>query len=325
MRSLDELQRAILLDNYRIESSEALDLLHEAQTDELARVADAIRLHFCGTRIDTCSIMNARCGRCSEHCKWCAQSAWHAAQVDTYPLTSVDEALRHARDNHDKGVGRFSLVTSGRRLTDEEVDRCAEIYRAIGEACPGFREGRLCASMGLLDREQLHRLKEAGVGTYHCNIETAPSYFPSLCTTHTVDQKRQTLRWASEVGLRLCSGGIIGMGESAEQRVEMAFALRELGVGSIPINVLNPIPGTPLEHMPPLEADDILRTFALFRIINPQAHIRFAGGRTLLDRDTQQRALRGGANAAIVGDLLTTIGSRIADDREMFAHCGFIW
>ncbi|WP_281670812.1 biotin synthase BioB [Rikenella microfusus] len=322
MKSLQELEAAIS-DGYPISYEEALDLLRRADTGALCSAADRIRHRFMGDTLDTCSIMNARSGRCSEDCKWCSQSVRHRTKIEVYPLTDTAEALRHARDNHDKGVGRFSLVTSGRTMTDAQVDRCAEIYRAIAAECPGFRGGRLCASMGLLTREQLLKLKAAGVGSYHCNIETAPSYFPKLCTTHTMEEKKRTIGWAREAGLKICSGGIIGMGETPEQRLEMAFALREMGVDSIPVNVLNPIPGTPLEGTPPLSDDEILRTFALFRLINPAVYIRFAGGRTLLKPEVQEQALRSGVNAAIVGDLLTTIGSGIADDKRMFARCGF--
>lgn len=322
MKSLQELTTDIL-GGYLISPEEALELLCHAGTDELCEAADRVRRHFMGDKLDTCSIMNARSGRCPEDCKWCSQSAHHKTKIDVYPLTDKTEALRHARDNHDKGVGRFSLVTSGRTMTDAQIDRCAEIYRTIAAECEGFRGGMLCASMGLLNREQLRKLKDAGVGSYHCNIETAPSYFPKLCTTHTLDEKLRTIDWAREAGMKICSGGIIGMGETAEQRVEMALALREMGVASIPVNVLNPIPGTPLENTPPLSDDAILRTFALFRLINPQVYIRFAGGRTLLKPEIQERALRSGVNAAIVGDLLTTIGSGIAEDKKMFARCGF--
>ncbi|WP_298062120.1 biotin synthase BioB [uncultured Rikenella sp.] len=322
MKSIEELTAGIL-GGYLISEAEALDLLHHAETDALCDAADRVRRHFMGDRLDTCSIMNARSGRCPEDCKWCSQSVHHKTKIDVYPLTDQAEALRHARDNHDKGVGRFSLVTSGRTMTDAQIDRCVEIYRAIAAECERFRGGMLCASMGLLTREQLQRLRDAGVGSYHCNIETAPSYFPKLCSTHTLDEKLRTIGWAREAGMKICSGGIIGMGETAEQRVEMAFALRNIGVASIPVNVLNPIPGTPLENMPPLPDDAILRTFALFRLINPAVYIRFAGGRTLLRPEIQERALRSGVNAAIVGDLLTTIGSGIAQDKEMFARCGF--
>lgn len=323
MKPLAELETAIR-NGYAITPEEATDLLHHAPLAELCETANRLRRHFQGDRIDTCSIMNARSGRCPEDCKWCAQSIHYQTKIEVYPLTDTAEALRHARDNHDKGVGRFSLVTSGRTLNDAQIKRCVDIYRAIAAECPGFRNGHLCASMGLLSKSQLQTLKEAGVGTYHCNLESAPSYFPTLCTTHTQAEKRQTIAWAREVGMKICSGGIIGMGESAEQRLELAFTLREMGVNSIPINVLNPIPGTPLEGQAPLSEDELLRTFALFRIINPTAYIRFAGGRTLIGA-VQERALRSGVNAAIVGDLLTTIGSSIADDRELFQRCGFEW
>lgn len=322
MKTLSELEAAIV-DGYRLSTEEALDLLHGADLDGLCEAADRVRQRCMGDRFDTCSIMNARSGRCSEDCKWCAQSAHHRTAIDVYPLTNKEEALRHARDNHDKGVARFSLVTSGRTMTDEQIDRCVEIYRTIADECSGFRNGKLCASMGLLSREQLLKLKEGGVGHYHCNIETAPSHFPKLCTTHTLDEKLKTIGWAKEVGLKICSGGIIGMGETAEQRIEMAFALRDIGVASIPVNILNPIPGTPLEKMDRLSDDDILRTFALFRLINPRAYIRFAGGRTLLKPELQERILHSGANAAVVGDLLTTIGSGIAEDWELFTRNGF--
>lgn len=322
MKSIRELT-ADILGGYLISTEEALELLHNAGTDELCAAADRVRRHFMGDKVDTCSIMNARSGRCSEDCKWCSQSMHHQTQIDIYPLTDTAEALRHARDNHDKGVGRFSLVTSGRTMTDRQIDKCAEIYRVISSELPGFRNGMLCASMGLLNKEQLQKLKDSGVGSYHCNIETAPSHFPKLCTTHTLAEKQRTIGWAREVGLKVCSGGIIGMGETPEQRVEMAFTLRDMGVASIPVNVLNPIPGTALENTPPLSDDEILRTFALFRLINPAVYIRFAGGRTLLRPEIQERALRSGVNAAIVGDLLTTIGSGIAEDKEMFVRCGF--
>lgn len=322
MKSLQELESAII-DGYQINTSEALELLHNTDTDALCTAADNVRRHFMGNKIDTCSIMNARSGRCTEDCKWCSQSLHHNTKIEIYPLANSSEVLRHAKYNHDKGVGRFSLVTSGRTLNDREVDICAKIYREIADQCPNYRNNRLCASMGLLNLEQLKKLKNAGVEHYHCNIETAPSYFSKLCTTHTVTEKRQTIDWAKQAGLKVCSGGIIGMGETAEQRIEMAFALREMEVSSIPINLLNPISGTPLEKTPPLSDDDVLRTFAMFRLINPSIYIRFAGGRTLLSTDIQERALRSGVNAAIVGDLLTTIGSGIAEDNEMFERCGF--
>lgn len=309
-----------ILNGYLVSFEEARNLWERAPLDELCEAADRIRKHFMGDRLDTCSIMNARSGRCSEDCKWCSQSAHHTSNVAIYPLTSTEEALKHAMDNHSKGIGRFSLVTSGRTMTDREVQRSCEIYREIGKQCQGLK---LCASMGLLKKDQLQALKDAGIGHYHCNIETAPSFFGELCSTHTMEEKFETIRAAKEVGLRVCSGGIIGMGESLEQRLEMAFALREIGADSIPVNILNPIAGTKLENQPPLPAEEIIRTFAIYRIIHPTAYIRFAGGRAQLSPQMQEKALKSGVNAALVGDLLTTIGSAVSEDMELFDRCGF--
>lgn len=298
--------------------AQAKEVAESIDTELLSACADSIRQHFMGNRVDSCSIMNARSGRCSEDCKWCSQSVHHNTNIDIYPLVSKEEALRHALDNHSKGVGRFSLVTSGRTMSDRDIERSCEIYRTIAHNCNIY----MCASMGLLNKEQLAKLKESGVGHYHCNIETAPSHFPTLCTTHTMQEKLQTIEWAKEVGLKICSGGIIGMGESMEQRIEMAFTLRDIGVVSIPMNILNPIEGTPMQGTAQLTDDEILRTFALFRLINPKAHIRFAGGRNRISH-IQDKALRSGINAALVGDLLTTIGSNIEEDKALFAKCGF--
>ena len=176
--------------------------------------------------------------------------------------------------------------------------------------------------MGLLKREQLQRLKEAGIDRYHCNLETSRRYFGELCSTHTTDEKMATIRAAREVGMEVCSGGIIGMGETMEDRVDLALLLRELEVKSIPINILNPIPGTPLEGMPPLSEEEVLTTIAMFRFIHPDAYLRFAGGRALIAH-IEEKAIRTGINAAIVGDLLTTVGSKVQEDRIKIQQLGF--
>ncbi|MCI5777339.1 MAG: biotin synthase BioB [Bacteroidales bacterium] len=285
----------------------------------LYKVADGLRKHFRGDRFQTCSIINARSGRCSEDCKWCAQSHKHHTGIDEYPLIDAKAAVDMAIHNARKGVGRFSLVTSGRRMTDSEIDHVVDIYHKVAANA----EIDLCASMGLLSKPQLQKLHDAGLCHYHCNVESAPSFFPSLCTTHTIEDKLQTIRWAQEVGFKICSGGIIGMGETLDQRIEMAIFLRDdVKADSIPVNVLMPIKGTALEDRPPLSVDEILTAFAIFRLCNPKAEIRMAGGRVKFV-DHQTEALACGVDASIVGDMLTTTGTGgIDDDMALFQSCG---
>lgn len=312
------LQSAVLAGG-QITEGDAHALAASADKPALYAAADAIRRHFMGDVVDLCSIMNAKSGRCSEDCRWCSQSRHFKTGVPEYELVSEEDALTLAQENHRKGVGRFSLVTSGRALKPKQVAAAAQIYAAIRDHSPIA----LCASMGLLRQPELQKLKESGVERYHCNIETAPSFFPQLCSTHSFEEKRQTIADAKSVGMKVCSGGIFGMGETMAQRIEMAFALRELGVDSIPINILNPIPGTPLENAAPLSEDEVLTSIALFRFINPTAHLRFAGGRSLI-ASFQEKALAAGISAALVGDYLTTLGAGIAEDKALFARLGRI-
>ena len=211
------------------------------------------------------------------------------------------------------------MVTSGRRIKASEIDYFCDIYRKMGEET----HLHLCASMGLLKREELEKLKAAGVKRYHCNLETASSYFSELCTTHTIEQKKETIRTAQKLGMEICSGGIIGMGENMKQRIELAFELKELGVCSVPMNILNPIPGTPLEHMPPISHEEILVTIAIFRFILPRTFIRFAGGRARLSRETQKQALSAGVNGLLMGDMLTTLGSGVNEDKSLAREAGY--
>jgi biotin synthase len=308
-----------ILSGGAITVGEAEALAAVPDREALYRAADEIRRRFCSEEFDTCSIVNARSGRCSEDCKWCAQSAFHNTGVATYAMKPAGEMISMAEANAERGVGRFCLVTSGRRVEKREMEEFCKTYREVHR-----RTGmKLCASMGLIGREELHMLKDAGVTRYECNLETAPSFFASLCTTHTVEQKMQTLRMAREMGFELCSGGIIGMGESMSQRIELAMALRELGVKSAPINILNPIKGTALADRPPLTDDEILTTVALFRFVLPDAFIRFAGGRVRMSVELQRRVLRAGLNASLVGGLLTTAGTNIDNDYRLFREAGY--
>lgn len=227
-----------------ITPSEALSLASdECDLSSLLDATAEVTNHFGSRKFDSCSIINARSGLCPENCKWCAQSAHYATGAATYPLVSHEVCMTMGRMNREAGIGRFSLVTSGRAVTGKTLDTICSYYRELKEQ-GGMG---LCASMGLLTLEALRKLREAGVERYHCNLETAPSHFGSLCSTHTIDDKIATIRAAREAGMEICSGGIIGMGESMEQRVEFALKLREIHPASIPINVLQPIPGTPLE------------------------------------------------------------------------------
>lgn len=290
-------------------------LANAAPKQALYEAAEQITKSCARDGFDLCSILNAKSGRCSEDCKWCAQSAHYQTQAAVYPLVESDKAVTYALFNEKRGVGRFSLVTSGKKPRAEELEQICELYRAIGSQSPIY----LCASLGLLSLTELQKLKESGVQRYHCNLETAPSYFKTLCTTHTSEQKVETIKAARAVGMEICSGGIIGMGETMEHRIEWALALRELDVMSIPINVLQPIAGTPLESATPLTQEQLLTTIAILRFIHPKARLRWAGGRALWGRSTQQMAIRIGVDAMIAGDMLTTTGSEFEQDMEMIA------
>lgn len=293
--------------------------LKPEQHEELWHAAEAITKKFCPKEFDSCSIVNARSGKCPENCKWCAQSAHFKTKIETYPLISREECIRVAEYNRKQGVKRFSLVTSGKKVTGKDLETVCSYYRELKE----IGGMHLCASMGLLNEEELKQLYDAGVTRYHCNLEASPSYFSELCTTHTVEDKIQTILKAKEIGFDVCSGGIIGMGETRRQRIELALELLRIDPQSIPINLLCPIPGTPLEKMAPLDDEEVLNTIAFFRFIHPRVFLRFAGGRARLNRDIQKRCLLIGMNGGIVGDLLTTIGSKVADDKTLVCESGY--
>lgn len=313
--NLNELTKKIK-NGYRVSTKEAIYLYENVSVDELSKNANLLRKAFDGEKFETCSIVNARSGKCSENCKWCAQSTFYKTFVEVYPLLGMDEITTIAKYNAHHDVGSCSLVTSGRKLDTNDIQKIIPVYEYMRDTI----DIKLCASMGLLEKTELQKLYNAGCNRYHCNLETASSYFSTLCSTHTIEDKIQTIKWAQEVGMTVCSGGIIGMGETAEQRIEFAMLLRDLDVDSVPINVLNPIKGTPLEKTKPLSDEDILKTIALFKIIHPRARMRFAGGRVLISH-IQERAVNGGISAAIVGDLLTTLGIDMQKDLAMLKFC----
>ncbi len=311
------LEKKIIVGN-KINFDEALKLSTTKHKYTLYNSANNIRKHFCSNKFELCSITNAKSGLCSEDCKWCSQSAHNNSQIDIYKIIDSEIAVEHATRSVNCKVSKHSLVTSGRKVNNTDLESLINIYDKIKQ---NTNIG-LCASMGLLNKEQLIELKNAGVENYHCNLETAPSHFRNLCTTHTIDEKIETLKLAQEIGLNTCSGGIIGMGETFKQRIELAFTLRDLNIKSIPINILNPIKGTKLYGIKQISEEEVLTSIALFRFINPDAMLRFAGGRLLI-QDYQHKALKAGINASIVGDLLTTLGSTVKDDIKNFEDAGF--
>ncbi len=285
---------------------------------DLLALADRLRRHFHGRRFFLCSIINARSGNCSEDCRFCAQSARHPTDIDSYRLIDPDKALAVAMENDGCGVRRLSLVASGRSPDRSLLDGLGRLYDMMA----GKTRLDFCASLGLISASQAAELRRMGVTRYHCNLESCREFFPQICTTHTHGEKVETLKNAARAGLSRCSGGIIGMGEGLDERIELALELRDLGIRSIPVNILTPVKATPLAAATPLDTDEVLRTVALFRIINPAAVIRIAGGRLLLGKE-QYRCFTAGANGAIVGNYLTTVGASLAEDLENIAALGY--
>lgn len=320
MIDIKSLKDKILSGNL-LSREEALSLcdVEPHMQDDLWNAAEEITKALCDKTFDSCSIINARSGKCPENCKWCAQSAHYKTRIDTYPLVSHEECMKTAELNRKAGIKRFSLVTSGRKMCGKDLDTVCGYYRELHDK-GGMH---LCASMGLLDKDELKKLYDSGVTRYHCNLEAAPSYFSQLCTTHTVEDKIKTIELAREVGFEVCSGGIIGMGESRLQRIELALELLRVNPHSIPINLLCPIPGTPLENAEPISEEEVLNTISFFRFIHPSKILRFAGGRAKLSRETQLKALHIGMNGGVMGDLLTTIGSKVSDDKKLIEEGGY--
>lgn len=307
-----------IMDGRRITRDDDLSFFITCDLDGLCKGADMIREKFVGDKVDLCSIINGRSGRCPEDCKYCAQSAYNHTNCEVYDFLPEETIVEACKMNESEGVDRFSIVTAGKALTGEEFDKAIHAYETMKKEC----KIDLCASMGFLSAEQLHRLHEAGVTSYHHNIETSRRNFPNICTTHTYDMKIETLKKVKAEGMYACSGGIIGMGETWEDRLDMAVSLAEVGVDSIPINALMPISGTPLEGLERLTEPEILRTVAFFRYINPKADIRLGAGRALLTNDGEL-AFKSGVSATITGNMLTTVAcATIRSDRQLLKDMG---
>lgn len=297
-----------IIDGYEITKEEALEL-YDAHLDELRESASKITSHFFKEAIELCCISNGKCGKCSENCKFCSQSRYYNTEIQQSVLKSVDEFFKEAQANDKRGVHRFSIVTAGVRLSKAELKTIAQAYKKISSEL----KISCCGSLGLLDYDDFVMLKESGLKRYHNNLETSPNFFKEICTTHTMKQKEDTIALAKKAGLEICSGCILGMGESVEDRVDIALELRKLQVDSTPINILNPIKGTPLENRPTVHPDEVRRTIALFRHVLPKTVLRLAGGRLIIQKYFTD-LYKYGINAEITGDMLTTAGLTVADD-----------
>ncbi len=298
--------------------SEAFELIKTDNIEDLFNSANVIRDNFCSNKAELCTIMNAKSGQCSEDCKYCAQSVYHTTNIKVYPLVNKEEIFKIAYENMQKGAARFSLVTSGKGLEGKDFEKILNIYRYLKEKL----SIKLCASHGILSYDKILMLKQAGVSRYHHNIETSKNYYKNICSTHTYEDRINTIKNAQNAKIEVCSGGIIGLGESIEDRLNMAFQLKDLNIKSIPINILSPVKGTPLEKTSPMNPIDILKTISIFRFINKDAYIRYAGGRHNL-KNMQDKGLKAGINSALTGDYLTTTGSSILKDIEMFINNSF--
>ena len=313
---LKELEERIV-NGYRISREEA-GLLMEADLTELSEAADRIRLHFCGNVCDVCSVAAVKVGQCSEDCLYCAQSTRAKDKVPAECVLGEKVLTDIAVQDKSRGSYRYGLVSVGRRLSKKEVELAVSNVADIRKTA----DIHVCASLGMLDKEDFTKLHEAGMTMVHNNMETSDEFFKTLCTTHTSDDKRKSIRAAKAAGMKVCSGGLIGLGETLSDRIDLAFSLRELDVDSVPINMLNPIPGTYFEHQEPMKEDEFLRTVAIFRFVLPDTFIRLAAGRAFLP-DNGKAALRAGANAVISGDFLTTTGITFETDLQMIREQGY--
>jgi biotin synthase len=278
-----------------------------------------VREEFNGNEIDLCLLLNAKSGKCSEDCAFCAQSAHYNTEALVYPMMDTNRIVEEAKKAQRKGTGRFCLITSGRELNDEE-------FETILGALDRIRRETtldLDCSLGTLSKERAESLKKVGVTRYNHNVETAETHFPKICSTHSFRDRIKTIEVLKDQGFSICCGGIIGLGESPQQRLELAFSLRKLGIDCIPFNILNPRPGTPLEHSEGIPPIEIIKTISLFRLVLPKGTIKIAGGREANLRDLQSLALLAGANGLIVGNYLTTPGRNAEDDLTMIKDVGF--
>ncbi|MFH0731554.1 MAG: biotin synthase BioB [Candidatus Omnitrophota bacterium] len=295
--------------------------LLELELSELLLRANRIRQQFIADRVELCSITNAKSGLCNEDCKFCAQVSRYKAAKQTYPLKSVKEIVAAAKTAKCAGAGRFGIVTSGNRLNAKELgDIAAAISKIKNEV-----NIIVCASLGALNENELKKLKDAGLSRYHHNIETSERFYPNIVSTHSFKERIDTIRAAKQAGLEVCSGGIIGMGESWQDRIDMARTLKKLNVDSVPLNLLVPIKGTPLEFIEPISCKDAIRAIAIFRIILKDKTLKIAAGRESVLKDFQTLGFLAGANGMIIGGYLTVKGNPLQDDYKLIEQVKSLW
>jgi len=287
---------------------------------DLLWAANKIRGKFKTNKVELCSIVNAKSGNCSEDCKFCAQSIHHNTKIERYPLLDEQSILKAAKSARANSATCFGIVTSGKRIQKpKEISGICKAVKMIRTKIPSMK---CSVSLGAIDKRSLSRLKEAGIKKIHHNLETSENYFPNVCTTHTYEERLKTLRAAKKLGIRLCSGGIFGLGESRTDRLDLAFTLRELDVDSVPLNFLHPVKGTALENSVPMAVSEILRTIAIFRLILPKKDIKVCGGRAVNLRSMQSMIFFAGANGMMIGNYLTQAGQDSKTDLKMIKDLG---
>lgn len=289
--------------------------LYNLDLEELLKISS----QYIKNEVEFCSLINARNGKCSQDCKYCAQSSHYCTHIESYPLVEVEEVRKVALEAKSNHVSRFAIVTSGKTPDESDFDKMLEMIEKINKI-----EGlRSCASIGILTDEQAKRLAEAGLKRFHHNINTSESYYPEICTTHTWRDRYNTCKLIKKYGMELCCGVILGMGESVEQRIEMALELAEIQPDSIPINILMPIPETPFANYgDKIDEENVLRTLAVFKIANPNSVLRFCGGRMRLSEENQRKALNTCVEGIMVGNYLTTIGKAPEEDIKTMHELG---
>jgi biotin synthase len=286
----------------------------------LFAAATKIRMAFFGNQIELCSIINAKSGKCDMDCRFCSQSGHNATEIEVYPFMDSSTLEKQIREDIKEGNRKCGVVTSGGKLSTDELKELTEIVKKIG----GNKEAPVCGSLGRLTPEDLALLKESGVTRFHHNLEASENFYSEICTTQNWSERLATVKAAQEAGLKVCSGGLFGMGESWEDRIDLAIALRELGVDSVPINFLYAHPGTPMKNQAPLSAEEALKIISIYRCLLPNVTLRICGGRSHILGERQPELFAAGANGLMTGNYLTVAGSQYESDLEMIRDLGLV-